>query len=67
MALSEREKEDFKFLNWIVQRNQPLLALSIVLQYLHQKEQLLALAPLMNEEELGAQQHVKFIKARLVL
>jgi hypothetical protein len=32
-----------------------------------QKEHLLALAPLINEEELGAQQHVKFIEATLVL
>jgi hypothetical protein len=32
-----------------------------------QKERLLALAPLMNEEELGAQQHVEFIEATLAL
>jgi hypothetical protein len=32
-----------------------------------QKEHLLALAPLITEEELGAQQHVEFIEATLAL
>ncbi len=39
----------------------------IILNYGIHKEHLLALAPLINEEELGAQQHIEFIEATLAL
>jgi hypothetical protein len=128
MALSMKEREVFKILNWVVQQNQPfneidneitqdmlnvrpissktlrkyILSLTPLVEksiaeqlpgkfgllfdgwtagtvhyvalfasYVNnagiQKEHLLALAPLITEEELGAQQHIEFIEATLAL